>query len=139
MSDDEQKEFERRARALFDREVTDIDAATRSKLNQARQRALAELHRPAWALPGMPLPQAAAGAVAVAAISAFFVFRTDVSVVEPDLDFATASDIEILLVDNQVTDQSSVGVDSGTNDQSARLRLREIDMNVDELVGSHQR
>lgn len=102
MSDNEHKEFEQRTRELFDREVTDLDAATRSKLNQARQRALAELDRPAWSPLRMPLPQAAAGAVAVAAISAFLVFRTDVAVVEPDLDFAAASDIEILLAEDDM-------------------------------------
>jgi len=40
MSTRDDKFFEQRARELFSGEVEGLDAATRSKLNQARQRAL---------------------------------------------------------------------------------------------------
>ena len=40
MNDKSKEEFERKTRELFDAEVAGLDAATRSKLNRARQRAL---------------------------------------------------------------------------------------------------
>lgn len=102
MNDKDHKEFEQKARELFDREVAGLDGATRSKLNQARQRALAELDRPAWSLVRLPVPQAALGAVAVAVVSGLLFMRSGVSPVEPTPDFATASDIEILLAEDDM-------------------------------------
>ena len=102
MSDKDQKDFEQRTRELFDREVAGLDAATRSKLNQARQRALTEMDRPALLPLRIPVPQAAVAAVAVAAISALFIFRADVTTDDSSIDFAAASDIEILLAEDDL-------------------------------------
>lgn len=62
------EEFEKRARAAFDDSVERIDAATRSRLTQARHAALAELdRRRPWA--GAWRPAAAlAGAAALAVV-----------------------------------------------------------------------
>ena len=102
MKENDHEKFERRTRELFDEEVAGLDAATRSKLNQARQRALAELDRPAFSLVRVPLPQAAVAAIAVAAVSSFLFLRGGVSPVEPAVDFASASDIEILLAEDDM-------------------------------------
>ena len=61
-------EIEKRARAAFDASVDGIDAATRARLNQARQAALAELDRPrVWS--GSWLPVAALAGAAVLAVA----------------------------------------------------------------------
>ncbi len=68
MSSDEQTEIERRARALFGESVEALDAETRSRLNRARQAAVAEARRArpqAWR---QWLPLAAAASVALVAI-----------------------------------------------------------------------
>jgi anti-sigma-K factor RskA len=46
VNDEELDEFEKRARALLEESVTRIDGRIRSRLNQARHAALAELERP---------------------------------------------------------------------------------------------
>lgn len=56
-----------RARAAFDASVDGLDAATRSRLTQARHAALAELERPRPRLAGW-LPAAALAASAVVAV-----------------------------------------------------------------------
>lgn len=68
MSSDERTEIERRARALFDESVEALDAETRSRLNRARQAAVAEVRRArphAWR---QWLPLAAAASVALVAV-----------------------------------------------------------------------
>ncbi|MBM0104427.1 hypothetical protein JM946_06700 [Steroidobacter sp. S1-65] len=64
--------FEERSRALFEASVERLDARTRSRLNQARQRALDELKNGAsrryWL--GLPL-----GGLAAAALIAAVMFR----------------------------------------------------------------
>jgi hypothetical protein len=74
---DEDADFERRARAAFDASVDELDAATRSRLNRARQRALAAATGRAdasgsrwWAT------WAPAGAVAAAALAAVLLWRS---------------------------------------------------------------
>ena len=68
MHDERWTENERRARELFDASVEGLDAETRSRLNRARQAAVAELERAqrrpwrAW------LPAAAAVSVAALAV-----------------------------------------------------------------------
>lgn len=68
MNDGRRTETERRARELFDASVEGLDAETRSRLNRARQAAVAEAeharHRPwrTW------LPAAAAASVALLAV-----------------------------------------------------------------------
>jgi hypothetical protein len=64
--------FEQRAREVFDASVDGIDAATRSRLNHARQAATAELERSRrspW------LTWAPAGALAAAALVAVLLWR----------------------------------------------------------------
>lgn len=61
-----ESEFEKRTRALFEASVESLDDRTRSRLNQARQAALAELNArrtPAWLRMGMPLAGVTAAAV----------------------------------------------------------------------------
>jgi hypothetical protein len=61
------REFEARARAAFDESVAALDAATRSRLTQARHRALAARGaRPAWQAFGVPAGAAAAAVLAAA-------------------------------------------------------------------------
>ena len=84
----------RQAKELFDDSVERIDAATLSRLNQGRHRALAELQRPPavvrW---GRWIPVTG---VAAAAVVTVIVMRgpTGVDVIEAP---ATASDFEMLL------------------------------------------
>jgi cytochrome c-type biogenesis protein CcmH/NrfG len=69
---DQDGAFERRAREVFDASVEGLDAHTRSRLNQARQKATAELERSRrspW------LAWAPAGALAAAALVAVMLWR----------------------------------------------------------------
>jgi ferric-dicitrate binding protein FerR (iron transport regulator) len=71
MSDDDRPErLEARARAEFEASVDGLDAATRSRLNQARQRALAELREHPHSARGLRLwrPALALGAAAMLAV-----------------------------------------------------------------------
>lgn len=63
----DRQDIETRARELFDESVEGVDYATRSRLNQARQAALAELGRPRRRLAAW-LPAAAVATVAAAAV-----------------------------------------------------------------------
>jgi hypothetical protein len=63
---DSRPDVETRARELFDASVERMDAATRSRLTQARHVALAELARPRW----LRSPWLPAGALAAAAVLA---------------------------------------------------------------------
>ena len=102
MNDKSQKDFEQKTRELFDAEVEGLDAATRSKLNRARQRALTELDRPGIALLRTPLPQAAAAAIAVAAVGGLLFMRGGVETPVPTAEIGVASDIEILLAEDDI-------------------------------------
>ena len=78
-------ENERRARELFDASVEGLDAETRSRLNRARQAALAEAeraHRSPWRT---WLPAAAAASVALLAV---VLWRLPGNGVEPTALFA---------------------------------------------------
>lgn len=101
MNEHEQKNFELRTREVFDAEVAGLDAATRSKLNRARQRALAELDRPAISLLRSPLPQAAA-TIAVAAIGGLLFMRSGVVPEEATVNLTEASVIEILIAEDDI-------------------------------------
>jgi hypothetical protein len=71
MSDDERlAHLEARARVEFEASVDGLDAATRSRLNQARQRALAELREDVRSVRGLRSwrPALALGAAAVLAV-----------------------------------------------------------------------
>lgn len=90
-------DFERRAKEAFDRSAAELDAATRSRLTQARYRALEELpsggtrrRRQSWLVP--------AGAVAAAALVAVLLFLPNNPATDPGLQQAVAlGDLEILL------------------------------------------
>jgi len=66
-------EFEARAQANFRASVARMDGATRSRLNQARQLALAEARRPGLRLPRLWLPAGAFASAAALALVAFLV------------------------------------------------------------------
>ena len=93
MNDPERNEgVSKQAKELFDDSVDSLDAATLSRLNQGRQKALAELQRPTGLLHGGRwIP---ATAVAAAAVVTVIVMRG------PQVDEAealTAADFEMLL------------------------------------------
>jgi hypothetical protein len=84
---DELSGLERRARAVLEESVAHVDARTRSRLNQARQAAIAlaagRARRPAWqGLHLMPVTGAAAAAVAIALV--LFNFRPPSMQPRPD-------------------------------------------------------
>jgi len=90
------KQLEEQAKELFDDSVERLDAATLSRLNQGRHKALEELQRPGrvpWRSPLWGAP--AAGVLAVAVVAAI-VLRGPEGVVAVD-DTVTASDFEMLL------------------------------------------
>lgn len=77
---DQEQAFERRAREVFDASVDGLDARTRSRLNQARQQATAEIERSRrspW------LSWAPAGALAAAALVAVMLWRAPVAPESP--------------------------------------------------------
>jgi hypothetical protein len=93
---DTQSEFERRAKEAFDRSAAELDAATRSRLTQARYRALEELQpqgspqRSGWSL-------APVGVLATVALAAWLVLWQAPPVVDAGLDATPLADLEILL------------------------------------------
>jgi hypothetical protein len=90
-------DFERRAKEAFDRSAAELDAATRSRLTQARYRALEELPKSgkrrgwqSWLIP--------AGAVAAAALVAVLLLQPTGPATDAGLQRAVAlGDLEILL------------------------------------------
>jgi len=68
MNDERWTENERRARELFDASVEGLDAETRSRLNRARQAAVAEVERARHSPWRTWLPAAAAASVALLAV-----------------------------------------------------------------------
>ena len=87
--------FEQKARTLFDDSVEGLDAETLSNLNQGRQRALAELGRPA--MPGQWLRWVPATGVVAAALVTVIIVRGPGSVEPLVAPVGTAADFEILL------------------------------------------
>ena len=63
------------ARVVLGESLTRIDARTRSRLNQARQRALAEMHQPRWALRRGLRLMPVTGVVAAAVVAALLLFQ----------------------------------------------------------------
>ena len=87
------EQLREQAKALFDGSVDGLDAATLSRLNQGRHRALAELRRPAIATWGRWAPAAGVAAAAVVAV-----VMINGNVGEPPVSGpVTASDFEMLL------------------------------------------
>jgi hypothetical protein len=87
------EQLREQAKALFDGSVEGLDAATLSRLNQGRHRALEELRRPAIATWGRWAPAAGVAAAAVVAV-----VMINGNVGEPPVSApVTASDFEMLL------------------------------------------
>ncbi len=93
------KQFEERAKKLFDESVDQLDAATLSRLNRNRHEALAELERPAtvrhW------LRWAPAAGMAAAAVIAVMILQGPVPD-EVEVMPTTATDFEILLDEGDI-------------------------------------
>lgn len=94
-----ERELERRAKEQFDRSVGALDAATRSKLTQARHRAVSELDaaRPSWQWSWAPV-----GAVASAAVVAWLMFGHGRPNVEPNVQPVSLADLDIVLGDDEL-------------------------------------
>jgi hypothetical protein len=87
--------FERRTKQAFDESVASLDGATRSRLTQARHRALEELggkRRASWRWALAP-----AGSLAAAALVAWFVVGRAPPAVEAGVQATSLGDLEILL------------------------------------------
>ena len=88
--------FERRAKDAFDESAAKLDAATRSRLTQARHRALEELPaaraRRGWHWSALP-----AGAAAAVAVAVVLYLRGVDPISEPNEQQAVLGDLEILL------------------------------------------
>jgi hypothetical protein len=87
-------DFERRTKRAFDDSVAALDAATRSRLTQARYRALEQRNgapTPAWRLSVIPL-----GTLAAAALVVWFTVG-QLPVATDNVPSAALGDLEILL------------------------------------------
>lgn len=87
------EQLQEQAKALFDNSVDGLDAATLSRLNQGRHKALQELHRPGLVAWGRWAPAAGIAAAAVVAVVMVNGPGGDVAMSGP----VTASDFEMLL------------------------------------------
>lgn len=91
----DKEDFEARLQRRMRNDMPGLDGRTRSRLNQARQTALAELDKPAWRAIGRPAWMTAGGAVAAGVLVALML---RVGGLSPDLPaYAPAEDIEIIL------------------------------------------
>lgn len=94
----EQDKFLAQCRAVFDRGVQDLDAATLSRLTRARQRALSRLDRPARRYRRGWLPAAAATLIAI--LAAVLLWSRPQPPAPPVA--ANVEDMEILLADEEL-------------------------------------
>jgi hypothetical protein len=102
MTREKQDDIETRTKALFDDSVTDLDGRTRSRLTQARQRALAGAGRSRWVGSGFGFPvQAAAAAAAVAVVAAVLVMREPSETAPAIAGTAEFSDFDLLLEEDE--------------------------------------
>jgi hypothetical protein len=89
-----------KSKSLFDGSVQELDAASRTRLRAARQRALAQLDSPPWfAAPKVWAPAASAIILAVLIVPGL-----ERGVSSPDGDFGTvaAADLELLLGEEEL-------------------------------------
>jgi hypothetical protein len=101
MSDERDVEaFERRTKRAFDESVAALDGATRSRLTQARHRALAERHR-AQSF-GLRSVLAPAGALAALALVAWLTLWQGPRASAPSLQATELTDLEILLAEEDL-------------------------------------
>jgi len=103
----EHTDLERRAKRAFDESVGAIDAATPSKLTQARHRALQELEPKRrsswWLVPAIKSPLAPAGALAAVALAALLlVWRNDLPPGTTGVAAPPVADLDILLGDEDL-------------------------------------
>jgi hypothetical protein len=97
------EQLERRANALFERSVAEIDATERARLREARREALAELRRPVFAAP-RNLGFAAAAAAAAVVLLVMLQSPQSPAPAAVDAQFGTmvAADLELLLGDEEL-------------------------------------
>lgn len=95
-SDEHDDDLIERARAAVDREVGNLDAATRSRLVAARRAALAELEAPRRSFTATWVPVGAAAVVAVIAVGVALNPRAPV----PEAGVEADTAIELLLTDD---------------------------------------
>jgi len=95
------RDFEERTKLLFDESVAALDGETRSKLTQARYRALEELAsgRPSvWGRSWLP-----AGAAAAVAVLSLMLWQGQVGPIDDEaFDVAAVTDLEILLGEEEL-------------------------------------
>jgi len=95
------RDFADRTKLLFEQSVAALDGQTRSKLTQARYRALEELaerKQPAWNRSWLP-----AGAVAAVALLSLLFWQAQLEpVADSGFDVAAVTDLEILLGDEEL-------------------------------------
>ncbi len=95
------RDFEERTKLLFDQSVAALDGHTRSKLTQARYRALEELgqrRQASWGRSLLP-----AGAAAVVAILSLMLWQGQMEPVsDRSFDVAAVTDLEILLGEEEL-------------------------------------
>jgi hypothetical protein len=99
---EQDRKLEEWSKRTFDRSTQEIDASTRSRLTQARVRALEELapgKRFAWMWRAPMLP---AGAAAAAALAAWLVLVQGNLGNEPPLQENTFADLEMLLGEEEL-------------------------------------
>lgn len=87
------EQFEDRSREVFESSVERLDARTRSRLNQARQRALEEAKRGSTRRYWLAAPL---GGLAAAALVAMIVIRTGAPTVGPAEAEMTLDDMDIV-------------------------------------------
>jgi hypothetical protein len=119
--------FERNARALLEEGVRRIDGRTRSRLNQARQAALAQLRAPrrAWWRSLALLP--AAGALAAALLVAVVLWQREPERALPVLDpqHSAAEDMDL------VTDKDAIDLMEGWDGSFYEWAAAQSDSNAE--------
>jgi hypothetical protein len=97
MSAEEQlEEFEKRTRALLEESLTRIDARIRSRLNQARHKALAELERPRRASWWRSFGLAPAAGVAAAVLVAVVLWGSRPTQMTPIAENTSVEDLDLV-------------------------------------------
>lgn len=99
---DETTALERRAKAIFDRSVGDLDGSTRAKLARARMRATEPRARAAdlFGRRGAPAWVPAGAVAAVAAL--WLTWQSAPDSMRPAFDVAESTDLELLLGDDEL-------------------------------------
>jgi len=101
MNDERWTENERRARELFDASVEGLDAETRSRLNRARQAAVAEVERAQHSPWRAWLPAAAAASAVVLAVVLWRVPSEGLDPAARSADATPAADVVEMLATSE--------------------------------------